>query len=273
MLTNQVIQNMLNEDYHADKISISRSGLMDFDRSPYTYWAKHLNPNRPKPEPTSSMILGSAFHTLILEPELFDKNYAVKPKPMLLKNVGRDQYDRYKGVLEYLENSGSIILTEEQWQILMDMEMKLEDNFQATSLIKDARIEHSFFWQDPHSELYLKCRPDALQDNIIVDLKTANDASPRAFQNAIITGGYHLQFAMMRDAIEILEGRRITNFVNIVCETKYPYNMGIYIMDEDAVNQGQLKYKQICLDLKAALAENKWSDYGVQTLGLPKWAI
>jgi hypothetical protein len=85
--------------------------------------------------------------------------------------------------------------------------------------------------------------------------------------------GYHIQFAMIRDAVEIIEGRRINNCINIVIETKYPYNMAIYIIDEFALDEGQVKYKQLCLDLKNAIAENKWSDFGIQEIGLPKWAL
>jgi hypothetical protein len=33
-----------------------------------------------------------------------------------------------------------------------------------------------------------------------------------------------------------------------------------------------MKYKQLCLDLKEAVAENTFNDYGIQTIGLPKWA-
>ncbi len=84
--------------------------------------------------------------------------------------------------------------------------------------------------------------------------------------------GYHVQFAMIRDAVEIVEGRRINNCINIVVETKYPFNMAIYIIDEFALDEGHMKYKQLCLDLKNAMAENKWADYGIQTIGLPKWA-
>lgn len=269
---NRCEKDLSNEEYHENKFYISRSAIMDFAKSPYTYWAKHLNPFRPKKDSTPQMQMGSAFHTLILEPKLFGECYGVLPPKVLLKDVGREVYETYKSNTEKLERSGKIILSNEEMNTLREMENKILSNPQAMQLIGEARIENSFFWQDKHSTLLLKARPDILHDNMIVDIKTTSDASPRAFQNEMVKYGYHIQFAMIRDAVEAIEGRRIDNFINIVIETKYPYNMAIYIIDEFAVDEGHMKYKQICLDMKTALEANSFSDYGIQTIGLPKWA-
>jgi exodeoxyribonuclease VIII len=273
-----IYPNLSNEEYHGHKESISRSALMDFQISPFTYWAKHLNPARPQKDATRQMILGSAFHTLILEEDLFAKNYMSYPPKVLLKDVGREKYDEYKKLCETLESlipnyPNLIILSNDEKQTLFAMQERIEANEQAIELIKDARIEHSYFWIDKDSGLLLKARPDALHANMIVDLKTCNDASPRAIQNAMITGGYHIQGAMIRDAVEAIEGNRINTVINLCVETKYPHNMGIYILDEFAIDEGEKKYKQICLDLKTALETNSFCDYGIQTIGLPKWAM
>lgn len=284
-------ETMENETYHAIKTHISRSSIMDYDKSPYTYWAKHLNPDRPKKDSTAAMQLGSAFHTMILEPDLFEHYYAVEPtieplpKVGLLRDLGKEAYTLQKQIREKqaalnqeilgefeLTSVGKIILTAAEYENLCAMSAKIHKNEQAMQLVEGARIEHSFFWQDAHSGLLLKARPDILHENMIVDLKTTSDASPRAFQNEMVKYGYHVQFAMIRDAVEAIEGRRISNFINIVIETKYPYNMAIYVIDEFAVDEGQVKYKNICLDMKRSLEENTFNDYGIQTIGLPKWA-
>lgn len=265
--------NLSNEEYHGHKESISRSGLMDFAKSPYTYWAKHLNPDRPKREPTQQMVLGSAVHTFILEPNLFAEQFAFMPEKVIKKNSGKELYEEYKNNIAQIERLGKTILSSEEACILKGMGDKFFSNESAIELINNARIENSFFWQDQHSGLLLKARPDILHDNMIVDLKTCSNASPRAFQSSMIEGGYHIQGAMIRDAVEVLEGRRINHVINICLETKYPYNMAIYLIDEDAINAGQRKYKQLCLDLKEALETNTFPDYGIQQISLPKWAI
>lgn len=261
-----------NEVYHGMKSYLSRSLLMDFDKSPYTYWAKHINTDRAKKDATASMKFGSAFHALILEPDKFNNEFAMLNRKVLLKDVGRDIYENFKKQNEEIEKSGKIILTDSEWRNLFEMKDVFYNNIHAIELIEDSRIENSFFWQDEHSGLLLKARPDILHENMIVDLKTTSDASPLFFQREMVSYGYHVQFAMIRDAIEIIEGRRINNFINIVIETKYPYNMAIYIIDEYAIEEGQRKYKQICLDMKKAIEEDNFPDYGIQKIGLPKWA-
>jgi exodeoxyribonuclease VIII len=265
--------DLSNEDYHASKDYISRSSLMDFDKSPYTYWAKHINPDRPIRESTPQMVLGTAFHTLVLEPDMFDKFYTMELPKVLLKDVGKETYESYKKSLEFIKNCGKTVLSVNDWQNMLYMKEKIKSSKEAMHLISDSRIENSFFWKDEHSGLNLKCRPDILHENMIIDLKTTSNASPRHFQREMVDYGYHIQFAMIRDAVEIIEGRRINNCINIVVETKYPYNMAIYIIDELALEEGYVKYKQLCLDLKNAIAENKFSDYGIQTIGLPRWAL
>jgi hypothetical protein len=267
-----VYPDLTNEQYHSMKNYISRSALMDFDKSPYTYWAKHINPDRPKKDATPQMELGSAFHTLILEPHLFADQYVIKPPRVLLKDVGREAYDDFKRKELELESTNKIVLSQEDYLNLLAMEKKIRSNDQAMQLIEGARIEHSLFWQDEHSGLFLKSRPDIWHDNMIVDLKTTSDASPRAFQFEMVKYGYHVQFAMIRDAIEKIEGRFLSHFIDLVIESKYPHNMAIYMIDEFAIDEGQVKYKNICLDLKNSTEENNFKDYGIQTIGLPRWA-
>lgn len=265
--------DITNEDYHADKSYLSRSSLMDYAQSPYTYWAKHLKPDRPNQEKNTPAInMGKAFHTAILEPHLFADQFCVMPERVLLKDAGRELYEEYKKAIEEIELLGKVILTPQEMFTLKQMEERVFSNSEAMQLIEGARIENSFFWQDEHSGLLLKARPDILHDNMIVDLKTCADASPRAFQGSMVMGGYHVQGAMIRDAVEAIEGKRINNVINICVETKYPFNMAIYIIDEFAIDAGQEKYKNICLEMKQAISENNFKDYGIQTIGLPRWA-
>lgn len=261
---------MTNEDYHGSW-GYSRSSLMEFDISPYNYWAKYLAPGAPSREiKTEATMFGNAFHTLILEPHKFTDEFYIAPARVLLKDVGREIYDNYKNEIE--KNEHKKLISREDWQILCAMEDRLK-NHQAIELIEKGRYENSFFWEDKDSKLILKARPDILHKNMIIDLKTCADASPKAFQSSMVKYGYHVQGAMIRDAVEIVEGRRIDTVINICIKTSYPYNIGIYIIDEDALNSAQEKYKQLCVDLRNAIETGDFPDFGVHTIGLPKWAL
>jgi len=273
MIQPGVYTNLSSADYHNETSSISRSALIEFDRSPFHYWARYLNPERPEKNISSAMELGAAFHAMILEPELFNAQYILKPEPVLLKDVGREAYDRYKSELEACENSGRIAISMENFDILTSMRSRILNNPQAYELLQGARIENSFFWRDAETELMLKARPDALQKNIYIDLKSCTDGSPRAFQSSMVAGGYHVQAAMTQEAVLKTEGHLIENFIFIAVETKYPYSVAIYILDDVALEAGREKFRSLVYDLAQCLKNNEWPGYGIMNVSLPKWAL
>jgi exodeoxyribonuclease VIII len=271
-INNGIYSDLSNHDYHSSG-AISRSGIMDFLNSPYRYWANYLNPKRPSKETTLAMAFGSAFHTLMLEPLRFDEQYIMKPAPVLLKDVGREAYDKHKDVCDYIEKSGKTVLSINEWQHLMAMEDSLKSNHEAIMLILDGQMENSYFWTDVHSGLQIKARPDILHYNIIVDLKTCTSAHFKAYQRAMIDGGYHIQGAMISDGIYELTGTRIKKVINICIEKTYPYAIAIYFIDESAIEHGHQQYKQALLDMKYCFENNKWASYETQSIGIPAWAI
>lgn len=273
MIKPGIYTDLSSDDYHGDKESISRSALMDFKKSPKLYWANHINPDRPAKEPTKAMTFGSAFHCWILEPELFGNQYAPLPAKVLLKDVGREIYDNHKNNTEMLEKSGRVIISSDEWILLRHMSSALKGHKKAWGLIEGGVYESSYIWQDRHSGLMVKARPDILNLNCYIDLKTIDDASPQSYQRAMVTGGYHTQAAMVMDGYEQLTGERLSAAINICIEKTYPYSIGIYIIDEAAIEAGHMEFKQLLLDLKDCIHDNTFSDYPSMTIGLPKWAL
>src|SRR5690606_35088684 len=68
--------------YHGQQ-RLSASGCANLLVSPGTFWADSwLNPDREVDEdPTIAQILGSAYHTALLEPDRFDELYVCEPDP------------------------------------------------------------------------------------------------------------------------------------------------------------------------------------------------
>jgi len=271
MIEPGIYESLTSDEYHGDKASISRSALMDFKKSPRNYWAKHLNPDRPLKNATPAMEFGTAFHTLILEPHLFDAQYFVLPEKVLLKNVGREKYDEYKSIEKEAEETKKTVLSRSDYLKLQAMRTNLIANERAIALIQGAVYESSYFWEDEHTGLIVKSRPDILHANMYVDLKTCADASPHAFQKAMASGGYHIQAAMVFDGVHKLESRRLSACINICVETDYPHSIGIYIIDESALNVGHSEYKNLLLQLKSAIVHNEFEDYQIETISLPAW--
>jgi hypothetical protein len=273
MIAPGIYKDLSNDEYHQDEGSISRTGMSIFNESPYRYWAHYINPARPGKKMTPAMEFGKVFHEFILEPEEFNKHYVIKPTKVLLKNVGRVKYDEYKRICADLEESNYIVLDDEDYVKLLEMRHALMKHSEARELIEGAIYEQSYFWKDEHSGLMVKARPDILHRNMIVDLKTCSDPSPRGFSNAMAYGGYHIQGAIIRDGVRELEGRDIPNVINIAIEPEYPYSVAVYPIHEEALEIGHQKYKQTLLDMKQCFDSKVWPDYEIQTINLPRWAL
>lgn len=268
-----IYPDLSNEEYHEHTESISRSALMEYKKSPYNYWAKYINNSRPFQESTPAMIFGSAFHSLILEPENFDEYFAVVPEQKLLKDVGREEYELYKKQVSEIKNSNKRIISDENLNSLFQMREALWNHSEAIELIQDGKYEQSFFWKDEDSGLTLKSRPDIMHHNMIVDIKTCSDASSHAFQNSMVFGGYHIQGAMIQEGWKNLTGNTISTVINIAIEKTYPYCIGIYIIDEYALDVGRKEFKKLCSDLKSSMINNKWGNYSPQVISLPNWSV
>jgi exodeoxyribonuclease VIII len=272
MIQEGIYTDLSSDDYHNDKASLSRSSIMDYKKSPRRYWANHLNPDRPPKEYTPSQLFGQAFHTLILEPHLFEKEFFVMPERVLLKNVGREAYDEYKKIEKEAEScKDKVVLSRDEYTRLLDMQKSFISHSRAAKLISEGNFESSYFWKDEHTGLMLKARPDVLHSNIYVDLKTTTDASPDAFQRSMALYGNHIQAAMVRDGVKTLTGETLSAHINICVESTYPYSVGIYIIDEAAVDYGHDEYKQILLDMSSSIRDNTFDDFPIQNIGLPSW--
>ena len=262
-----VFEDLDNDAYHWHK-AISRSGIVEFMRSPANYWNAYHNEKRPEKVSTEAMIFGSAFHTAVLEPHLFSKQYVMRPE-------GIDRRTK-QGKLDYEEflarSEGKIILTPEQIATLTDMQESVLNHPQANELILNARYEHSIFWEDENTGIELKTRPDAWHENMTVDLKTIASADPRSFQNAMVAHGYHIQSAMMREGIRAATGKDITNHLFVCVEKTFPFLVAVYILDETTLEVGHSTIRRALSEMKSCYDTNEWPGYQTQTLGLPNWA-
>ncbi len=261
--------DLTDDQYHADRESISRSTIMEFKRSPYHYYAKYIENTAPEKEVSDALVLGSAFHKMILEPKRFEKEYAVAPVKVLLKDVGAKLYQEYKTKLEKIEASDLTKLTANAYAQLLAMKNRLTNHEEARALIEGGKNEHSLVWREPHSGLMCKARPDVWHEDIIVDLKTCEDANPRKMAYEMRDRGYHIQAAMIRDGIQQLTGKTINNFVLLCVEKKYPYAIAIYFISRDAIERGKQEYVENLLQIKSANEYNIFRSYETLELNLP----
>jgi len=259
------VHDITNEQYHASE-GISRSKLMLLDKSPYHFWYEMHSGLAEKKEPTPAMNVGSAFHTLLLEPELFSREFAVAPKIDRRTTKGKEAYEVFMK-----ENMDKILLTDEQYAKACVMARHVKQHDIVTTLLDDAKFEQSIFWTDEETGIQFKTRPDIWSNKMVVDLKTTADASPHAFMRSALNFGYYLQAGMAYEACRAI-GKPFEMFVILAAEKEAPYVPSVLIMDENALQFGINQFQSYKRKLKHCMDNDIWPGYPVQELSVPGFA-
>lgn len=263
---------MSNEDYHGDTSRVSKSGIDLLARSPRHYWQKYLNPQREPEERTPALILGSATHSAILEPELFKKEYCKGIKVNRSTNAGKADWAAFLA-----ENPGKEILAPEDYARICNMRESVNKNLVATGLLREGTAEGTLHFMEPETGVNCKARLDFLHASgrAIVDIKTTEDASPAAFLRSVAKYRYHVQAALYLDAFAFLGLEVPRAFVFVAVEKTAPYGVATYQLDTDALAVGRELYLEALHAYVKAQKSRAWDCYSpkIETLTLPNWAL
>jgi exodeoxyribonuclease VIII len=223
-----------NADYHADP-AISASQLKEISKSPFHYWKRYVDPDRSPSEPTAAMRLGSLVHCAVLEPKELLQRYAVGPDRRTKEG---------KATAEKMLADGIEPVSASDFEQALSMAAAVHSHSTAGLLLgMSGQAEQSFWWDDIATRLRCKCRPDWFDGELIVDLKTCQDASPAGFGKSVANFGYQIQ------AAHYLAGTLAKRFIFVAVEKTYPFAVGVYELDPEALV------------------------HGIQTLQLPGWAL
>lgn len=256
------LKDLTNEEYHAHS-AIGSSTLARARRS----WAHAKEPL----EKTKALAFGSGFHALVGEPSLFDKMYVKAPECDKRTKEGKEIFAKFQASV-----GNKTILTSDEWDAMNGMLESILKNQTAVSLLSSGVAEKSAFWIDKESGVLCKCRPDYLRtDNVVVDLKTAEDGSLGAFQRSLPIYGRHIQTAFYLDGLSSLFKTKFTNFVHLVVEKKPPYAVSLYSLDDESIEQGRREYKSLLMQYAMCLEVGDFPAYveKIQTISLPQWSF
>jgi exodeoxyribonuclease VIII len=262
---------MDNESYHRHP-AVSKSRLDSIARSPLHYWAKHMDPNRWPAEATPAMVIGSAVHTSVLEPDEWDATYAVTPAGINRRtNAGKAEWD----VFTTAAGSRTVISREDADLVGKISEGVFNHPAAGGLLGLPGKAETSLFWKDAETGLECKCRPDYLLDDgsTIVDLKTTESASPADFMQSIVKFRYHVQAAWYLHGVEQATGKRPEQFVFVAVEKRPPFACAVYVAAPEMVQIGWDTARANLNLLAECMAADAWPGYSdqVELINLPAW--
>lgn len=266
-----VIAGLAIEDYH-ERPEISKSGLDIFHRSPL-----HFVNRQPMDSP--ALRLGSAVHEAILEPDLFAGRWPVWRGPSRATKEGKAKWADFQ-----LEHRAALLagrLLEVKAGVdPMDQITAMADAVRAHPLLgpilddEENAIEHSILWRDAETGVACRCRPDiwSVEDACILDLKTTEDASPRAFARSALTYRYHCQSAFYRSGAQaLLDQDHDHRFIFAAVEKSPPYAVAVYEIDPTSTVIGEEEIRADLRRYAECLATGVWPGYpeAAQTLELP----
>ena len=169
-------------------------------------------------EDTDSLILGRATHCAAFEPSEYAKEFWCPPKVDGRTSEGK------AAKAEYAKDP-RVQLTAEDSADIAAMVTALRNHADAGKILAlPGDSEVSMVWNDVRSGLTCKGRIDRLitrkSGMVIVDLKTAADASPNGFARSAIGYGYDIQAAQYVDGLRACTGIDEIGFVWLVVEKK-----------------------------------------------------
>jgi len=234
--------------------AVSKHDLDLVAKSPAHYASAQREPS----ESTPAMRFGTAAHTAILEPSKMYEEIAVLPPCDRRTKAGKELARTFEG-----ESAGMTIISSEEMYHIDQMTTSVATHKIAGPLVKDAKhIEASGIWEHSASGQRMRCRPDIIHDDLVVDLKTAMDASRWAFSSSMHKYRYHVQAAIYLDGmIELGVVGPDAQFIFLVVEKRPPYSVAIYAVQKEDLDRGRLQYERDLMLYSQCKNENRWPGY------------
>lgn len=277
-------KDLTNEEYHGSAGTSSSQLKKLIEKTPAHFKQSWSDP----PMDSPSVRLGTAVHTLVLEPEKFDAEIAIEPMVNKRTNAGKAQLAEFEA-----ENAGKTIISASQLHQAQHMaESVLADEF-ASLLLQDTVVESSIYWWyrtmdndeieagEKFREM-VKVRPDAISrtHSVVIDLKTAQDATHDGFALAAARFYYHVSAAMYLEGVnqckpllDELGHFAYNKFVFICVEPEPPYLCAVYELSQEALDLGRTIYRRMMRKLRDAREENfPGFPNEIRPLELPAWA-
>lgn len=257
--------------------AINWSNLKHMGTSPLHYKYFRDNPVPDKP----AWVLGRAVHTAVLEPDLFEDQYAILPEVWPdegWKNDGKKVVRSGKRWDEFeAGNHDREIITFGDADKALAMAASVRAHPIARPYLDEpGHRERVLRWTDPKTGLDCKGRADGIGCRLL-ELKTGRDVDPWRFPKAVATYQYHGQLAYYLDGAWLDAASYEPTQVPIVIavESSPPYDVAVYGVTEETLSAGRDLYRRLLDRLAECMESDEWPGLCgcEQELVLPPWAM
>lgn len=256
-----IYPNMTNEEYH-NSLGYSKTTLDGIlKQADYIEWKSNATKYDDR-----ALVVGSALHTSVLEPNEYSARYTVRPKFDMRKKDDKEQ-----AVLWDENHSTHVILSSDEHDGISAMTESIKASPYAQSLLKGGASEVSIF-HTLENGLQVKIRPDYIVEDkgIIVDVKTTKDVND--FGRSAINYGYDMQAAMYTMIAEKVYNKPFKFFFVVVGKDKNcgTYPVRVYETPKLVIERGTRLFNQAIAKVQAL---NKAETPIYDILQVPSWAL
>lgn len=279
-----IYSNIPIDVYHSDCCdapSVSSSNLRTVvNESPADYWdTSYLNPDAEKSEfiENEALLLGRAVHHLILGQANFAAEFIIQPETYVASK-GPDKGEKKKWTYaasdckewrDLQRKAGKSILTVAQVEIIKGMAKTLARDEMVKLGLLNGLVEHSIFWKDKKTGIWLKIRPDTIPVIVrggssvdVSDLKTIVGVAYEDMEKSYDENGYYMQAALIREGLKEVLKMSVSTFTLQFVEKKRPFSTRPVILDEDDLDLGDTA-NRTGLDVMArCINDNSWPGPG-----------
>ena len=253
------------DEYHR-MAALSSSGIKKLLRSPAHYLVERTQSRAP----TESMRIGTAVHTLLLEPDRAGE-IVVMPEFNRRTKDGKAEAEAWLA-----RNADRQAFDAETFERIHRAAEAARAHPAASELLSDGIAERSILWRDAKTGAQCRARYDwHRSDGGIVDVKTAQDASPEGFRRAIGAFQYHVSAAWYFLGAEHVLNATPAFWAFVVVETEPPFGVAAYVLDADSIRAG-MSLCHRAVELFARCTESAaWPSYPatVEPITAPGWAL
>lgn len=295
-MTDGIFTDISINDYHADR---------EYDSSTTIKWAKqslaHYAYERNRPQVDKPHFsFGNAFELALLDKVGFSNSVAVMETEMWVADANAEKikkdgepFVKAKSSKRYQDSESKFVSENFGKYHIQDVgahsyeciEKMLESCMKDSTiqkLISGIEYQLSLFWHDDQTGLGLKTRPDISKrkNNVIVNVKTVDDGSPKEWSRELAKWDYPLQACIeMTGAVATGLMSTVDNYFWLVCEKSEPFNATIYEFDQKDIPMCMDNLEYVLHKLAKAKKEKLWPGYteqadnkhGILTAEIPLW--
>lgn len=244
--------------------------LQDMSKVFDKHWAG--NPDREPEKEKPAYVRGRARHTLLLGEQGFREEFLIRPETYpdgatYPSEIGTPKpwhggAKWCKAWMAAAQLAGKSVLQPEEIPNVRGAAERLAAHPAIQEGLLNGLIEHSIFWKDEATGLWVKVRPDVIptQGTMVADYKGTEDASPLKVRRAITDLGYHQQLALVADGLFQVAGLVLgaDDHVLVFQEWSRPFSINIKPVMLSAIYRGRQQNRRALNRIAECLQTGVW---------------